>query len=180
MKKIILVFGFLAATLTANAQGTQRFEDGIYSRPATTKETPATSTTEKDCDLYINGVGVYLFESMEKGYYRAYIPENIPKESMVKVKNGVRSQMERIGIPECDYEAFKTANGMYILMRKGDGGFSEYSFHSKMVFELYQSETKFELELQRVVSDYQSKVMAAERARKRMEEKREIVEGLGF
>lgn len=194
MKKIVLVFGFLAATLTANAQGNQRFarlqqrfEDGIYSRPGkTTTKAPRTSpadnvkdeiTVDENGNMVIGGIDVYLQKNRD-GYTATVTCISSKRGSVEHVRDIVKKSAMKIDIEDCGYEAFKTSKGKYLLVPRKDGYFGkEYNggfVENKYVaFEMYNTKSDFETAVFFAVRSHREKIDRIEKHRIEIKKKRE-------
>lgn len=182
MKKIVLIFGFLAATLTANAQGNQRFEDGIYSRPG--KTTTKQDNTEKDeitvdenGNMVIGGIDVYLQKNRD-GYTATVMCISSKRGSVEHVRDIVKKSAMKIDIEDCGYEAFKTSKGKYLLVPRKDGYFGkEYNggfVENKYVaFEMYNTKSDFETAVFFAVRSHREKIERIEKHRLEIEKKKE-------
>ncbi len=137
------------------------------------------SANAQQKDLIINDVGVTIEKTWDLyGDYDARIwgGGTVWGE---KVKEGVRTKMERINISECDYEAFKANNGMYILMAKNEGEWYDCT-SMYVVFRLFQNKSEFDSEVSEKVKNYNREKEAREYAKKREIIKKEMINGLGF
>ena len=153
MKKIIILILAIIATVTVNAQ---------------------------QCDMYINGVGLEMEEVWmdEYGDYEVCVPGGGTFWGE-KVKEGIRAKMEKVGIPECDYEAFKSDNGTHVLMAKNkDEWYDCITYY--VVFKIFQDKSEFDLEVAKKVNDYNLAQESKKKELEEMERKHKIANDLGF
>lgn len=132
-------------------------------------------------DLIINGVGLWMREVY--GGHGDYIV-TLPTGGTIlleQVKKGVRDKMRKLEIPECDYEAFESNNGMYILMAKNkEEWYNIDCGYSHAIFKLFKYKSMFDLEVNEKIRQYEKVKQRQKQMEQEMEHKRAIANSLGF